>query len=185
LRRAVFIDRDGVVNRNVVRDGKLCAPRTLREFRLQPGVKQAITELRKAGFATVIVTNQPDIGDGFVGPEIVAQMHDRLHQALALDAIEMCPHSQNAGCPCRKPKPGMLTSAASRLAIDLSSSFMIGDRWSDIAAGRSAGCYTILVRRGPGDHQPTKPDAVVASMRAAIRKILILSAEGDRHEPIG
>jgi D-glycero-D-manno-heptose 1,7-bisphosphate phosphatase len=112
-----------------------------------------------------------------VAPEIVAQMHDRLRRTLALDAIEMCPHSQNADCPCRKPSPGMLTSAASRLGIDLSSSFMVGDRWSDIIAGRSVGCYTILVWRDSSE-QPTKPDAVVGSMRAAARTIFTLIGRG-------
>ena len=175
MRRAVFIDRDGVVCRNVLRDGKACAPRKLAEFRLLPGVKRAVGALKDAGFLTVIVTNQPDIGNGFIAPEIVAQMHDRMRRVLDLDAIETCPHGQAAACACRKPKSGMLVSAASRLAIDLPGSFMIGDRWSDIVAGHSVGCYTILVDRGYDRDGPVKPDAVVGSLPAGVRKIVTLN----------
>jgi D-glycero-D-manno-heptose 1,7-bisphosphate phosphatase len=172
MRGAVFLDRDGVVNRNVIRDGKPCAPRTLAQFRLLPGVKAATWALRDAGYPIVIVTNQPDIGNNFIAPAIVEAMHERLHAALAPAAIEICPHSQEDGCDCRKPKPGMLMRAAARLGIALEKSFMIGDRWSDVAAGHAVGCRTFLVGRGSPGELPVKPDAIVASMPAAARLIL-------------
>src|SRR4051812_28977346 len=111
MQGAVFLDRDGVVNRNIMRDGKPCAPRTLAQFRLLPGVKAATRALKDAGYPIVIVTNQPDIGNHFIAPEVVEAMHERLRAALAPAAIEICPHSQGAGCDCRKPKPGMLIRA--------------------------------------------------------------------------
>jgi D-glycero-D-manno-heptose 1,7-bisphosphate phosphatase len=187
MRRAVFIDRDGVINRNVPRDGKACAPRTLRDFRLLPGVERAVEQLRQAGFLIVIVTNQPDIGNGDVAPETVEAMHARLRARLAPDAIEMCPHGQDAGCDCRKPKPDMLRRAAKRLDIALPSSFMVGDRGSDILAGRTAGCYTVLVRRSANNAAAsTGPDAVVGSLPAAVRRILAMSAaNGSMNEPAG
>src|SRR5260221_11069889 len=175
MRRAVFLDRDGVVNRNIMRDGKPCAPRTLRDFRLLPAARQAVAALRDAGFLIFIVTNHADIGNGFIAADIVRQMHERLGRVLAPDAIEMCPDRQDEGCACRKPQPGMLTNAAERLGIDLASSIMIGDRWSDMVAGRSVGCYTILVQRTRVGKEHIDADAVVPSLRAAARRILLPS----------
>jgi len=172
MRDGVFLDRDGVVNRNVIRDGKHCAPRTIAQFRLLPGVKEATGALRQAGYLIVIVTNQPDIGNHFVATSVVDAMHERLQATLAPDAIEVCPHAQGAGCDCRKPKPGLLKRAASRLGIALDRSFMVGDRWSDVAAGHAAGCRTILVRRGYQEDFPVKPNIIVGSMPAAARAIL-------------
>jgi D-glycero-D-manno-heptose 1,7-bisphosphate phosphatase len=104
-------------------------------------------------------------------------MHARLRERLSPDAIEMCPHRQDAGCACRKPRPGLLVQAAERLGIDLAASFMVGDRGSDILAGRSAGCYTVLVRRDNQDENLATPDAVVGSLPAAVRAILKLSTK--------
>jgi D-glycero-D-manno-heptose 1,7-bisphosphate phosphatase len=174
LRPAVFLDRDGVINRNVRRDGRLLAPRSLADFRLLPGVATAIRALREAGFLIVVVTNQPDIGNGHVAAETVEAMHGKLWRVLAPDAIETCPHRQDEGCDCRKPQPGMLLRAAERLGIDLGRSFMVGDRGSDVVAGRTAGCYTLLVARGPVE---AAPDAIVGSLPAAVVKILDV---GDR-----
>jgi D-glycero-D-manno-heptose 1,7-bisphosphate phosphatase len=172
LKKAVFIDRDGVINRSEVRGGKPYSPRTLADFRLLPGVQAAVAALKKAGFLVVVVTNQPDIGNGFVSAEIVEAMHDRLRQKIVPDAIEVCPHRQDEGCPCRKPKPGMIKAAARRLAIDLSASIMIGDRWSDIVAGRAAGCYTVLIHRQYGEAVEVNPDETVKHLPAAVDAIL-------------
>jgi D-glycero-D-manno-heptose 1,7-bisphosphate phosphatase len=172
--RAVFLDRDGVVNRSVVRNGKPYAPQTLAQFHLLPGVKDAVRALRQAGYLIVVVTNQPDIGNHLVDRSVVETMHDRLRTVLAPDAIEVCPHSQDAGCECRKPKPGLLKRAASRLDIALERSFMVGDRWSDVAAGHAVGCYTLLVQRGYQEEIQVKPDTIVSSMPGAARAILAL-----------
>jgi D-glycero-D-manno-heptose 1,7-bisphosphate phosphatase len=169
---AVFLDRDGVINRSQVRDGKAYAPRTLAEFRLLPGVSDAVRALKRAGYLIVVATNQPDIGNGRVDPAVVEAMHAVLRHNLPIDAIAMCAHRQDENCPCRKPKAGMLTGAAADLGIDLPKSFMVGDRWSDIVAGRTAGCYTVFVNRGYRETLTIKPDAVVTSLPAAARLIL-------------
>jgi D-glycero-D-manno-heptose 1,7-bisphosphate phosphatase len=170
--RAVFLDRDGVLNRSEVRAGKAYAPRRLEEFRLLPGVPKSVRALKDAGYLIIVATNQPDIGNGKVAPEVVAAMHARLRQLLPVDEIAMCPHRQDENCPCRKPKAGMLTAAAQRFRIDLANSFMVGDRWSDIVAGRTAGCYTVFVNRGYREEMQIAPDATVSSLPAAARLIL-------------
>jgi D-glycero-D-manno-heptose 1,7-bisphosphate phosphatase len=147
-RRAVFLDRDGVVNANVVIGGRPVAPRRLEDFRLLPGAAAAIRRLRRAGFFVCIATNQPDIGNRLVNPSAVAAMHARLRRMVRLDALLMCPHRQDEGCSCRKPKPGLLLAAAKRHRLDLARSYMIGDRNSDVLAGVAAGCYTIFIHRG-------------------------------------
>jgi D-glycero-D-manno-heptose 1,7-bisphosphate phosphatase len=172
LSRAVFLDRDGVINRSEVRDGKAYAPRTLADFRLLPGVPAAVRALKQAGYLVIVATNQPDIGNGKVDAAVVDAMHERLRRVLPVDAIAVCPHRQDEKCPCRKPAAGMLTDAATHFRIDLTASFMVGDRWSDIVAGRTAGCYTVFVNRGYRETLTIKPDAVVTSLPAAARLIL-------------
>ena len=173
-KRAVFLDRDGVVTRCEVRNGKPYALRSLKGFRLLPGVRAAITKLKRAGFLVIIVTNQPDIGNGLVDPAVVAAMHSRLRSRLPLDAIEMCPHRQVDNCSCRKPKPGMLKVAARKWGIDLKKSFMIGDRWGDVVAGQAVGCYTIFIDRGYVEPQTAVPDNYATSLGSATRLILSL-----------
>ncbi len=175
-RAAVFLDRDGVLNRAEVREGKPYAPRRLRDFRLLPGTVAAVRGLREAGFLLVVVTNQPDIGNGHVAPRVVEAMHARLRRRLSPDAIEVCSHRQDDGCACRKPRPGLLRAAAERLGIDLARSFLVGDRWHDIVAGRAAGCYTVFVDRGYREPRPVEADAIVRSFPAAARRILTSAA---------
>ncbi|EWY42515.1 D-alpha,beta-D-heptose 1,7-bisphosphate phosphatase [Skermanella stibiiresistens SB22] len=181
---AVFLDRDGVLNRALVRDGKAFAPRRLQDFRLLPGSAAAVATLRRAGFPTIVVTNQPDIGNKLVDPAIVAAMNDRLRRRAPVDDILVCPHGQTEGCSCRKPKPGLLRDAAARHGIDLSISYMVGDRWSDVAAGRQAGCFTILIDRGYREGCPERPDAVVATLPAAVALILARSLKSEEVRPV-
>jgi D-glycero-D-manno-heptose 1,7-bisphosphate phosphatase len=169
---AVFLDRDGVLVRGEIRDGKLYAPRRLEDFRLLPGAAESVRALRDHGFLTIVVTNQPDIGNGFVAAETVEAMHAIMRRKLPLDAIEVCPHRQTDGCACRKPKAGLLLAAAERFSVDFSASFMVGDRCSDIVAGRSVGCYTLFVDRGYDRCTDVRPDAVVRSVRQAVGHIL-------------
>ena len=176
-RIAVFLDRDGVINRSEVRDGKPYAPRRMQDFRLLPGVVRAIHDLKKAGLLVIVVTNQPDIGNGIVEAALVDAMHDKLRQVSLIDDIMVCPHRQNAGCQCRKPSPGMLIEAAKKWKIDLKNSFMVGDRWGDIVAGERAGCYNILINRHYKEEKPqqTNPDNRAASLPGAARLILDLT----------
>lgn len=173
-RRAVFLDRDGVLTRALVRGGKPYAPRRLRDFRLLPGARATVGRLKAAGLAAIVVTNQPDIGNGFVARSAVERMHERLGANLPLDDIRVCPHRQRAGCACRKPKPGLLIEAARQHKICLAQSFLVGDRASDVLAGAAAGCYTVFIDRGYPETKRANfhPDAVARSLPGAMRLIL-------------
>lgn len=171
-RSAVFLDRDGVIVRAEVRDGKSYAPRTLKEFRLLPGARHAVQALHDRGYLVIVVTNQPDIGNGLVEASVVEAMHDIIRRKLPVDAIELCPHRQTDGCQCRKPKPGMLLTAGRRFGVDFPKSYMVGDRCSDVLAGAAAGCRTIFINRGYDRCSDHKPDAEVRSLPAAVRCIL-------------
>lgn len=144
-RKAVFLDRDGVINRSHVREGKPYAPRTLEEFQLLPGVVEATKKLSEAGFLLFVATNQPDIGNGLVDPEIVEQMHRQLLATLPITKIYTCPHRQNEGCECRKPKPGLILAGEKEYKIDIKKSYMVGDRYSDVQAAIAAGCVPIFI----------------------------------------
>jgi D-glycero-D-manno-heptose 1,7-bisphosphate phosphatase len=176
-RRAVFVDRDGVLNRSHVRNGKPYAPRTLREFRLLPGVARAVGELKDAGYLVIVVTNQPDVGRGLISAQTLEAMHARLRRMVAVDDILVCPHRQDEGCGCRKPKPGLLRRAIARWGIDPSGSVMIGDRWNDVVAGKKAGLYTAFVDRRYDEPMVERPDVTVRSLPHAVAKILTLNAE--------
>lgn len=171
-RRVVFLDRDGVLVRNVMRSGRAHAPRSLDEFRLLPGAAAAVWRLRRAGYMTVVVTNQPDIGKGLIDPRAVAAMHTGMRQKMPLDAIQICPHRRSDGCRCRKPKPGLLKSAQRRYFIDFTRSFMVGDRRSDVIAGAGVGCYTIFINRGYDACREIRPNHTVRSVQQAVRHIL-------------
>jgi D-glycero-D-manno-heptose 1,7-bisphosphate phosphatase len=168
---AVFIDRDGTINRAVVRAGKPYPPATAEEFELLPGAEGAIRALREAGFLVIIVTNQPDVANGTQRREVVEAMHERLRALGLCDDIKVCYHTAADGCDCRKPKPGMLIEAASDWQIDLGRSFMVGDRWRDVGAGKAAGCYTFLVESAYAEVLTESPDAVVGSLEEAGRII--------------
>lgn len=170
-RRCVFLDRDGVINASVERDGRLVAPTAVADFRILADVDVAIRSLREAGFLVIVVTNQPDVATGRVKRETVEAMHAILRDRLAVDDIEVCYHVDSDHCPCRKPKPGMLLDAARRYDIDLTKSYLVGDRWRDILAGDAAGCFTILVTGGD-DERPSNPGVVVNSLSRAAEFVL-------------
>jgi D-glycero-D-manno-heptose 1,7-bisphosphate phosphatase len=154
--RAVFLDRDGVLNQSIRVDGVPVPPRTIREFCLIDGVVDAVDRLRTAGFLLIVVTNQPDVARGRQTVAVIEAMHEKLRSELTIDDIVTCFHDDVDACGCRKPKPGMLASAIHRYGIDSSLSYMVGDQWRDVTAGRLAGCTTILV--GP-DWEAPLPDA--------------------------
>lgn len=172
MKKAVFLDRDGVISRSEVRDGRPYAPRRLEDFEILPEVPGALAQLREAGFLLIVVTNQPDVGNGFVEREIIEKMHEEMCQAVAVDDVRVCYASQKEGSPFRKPKPGMLLEAAEKWGIDLGQSFMVGDRWSDVEAGRAAGCQTILIQRNYTEKQAENPNFTAASLEEASKIIL-------------
>jgi len=165
MRRAVFLDRDGVINRATVRDGMPRPPASADEMEILPGVPEALERLRAAGYALVVVTNQPDVVRGATTQEVVDAIHARMRAELGLDDIRVCPHVDEDRCECRKPKPGLLLRAP---AYDMPKCAMVGDRWRDVEAGRAAGCgVTILVDHGYDEALPNEPDARVASLAEA------------------
>jgi D-glycero-D-manno-heptose 1,7-bisphosphate phosphatase len=170
--RAVFLDRDGVINRAFVRDGKPYPPATLEELEVLPGVPDALARLRNGGFRLVVVTNQPDVARGTQRAEVIEAMHARLLSELPLHEVRVCAHDDADACGCRKPNPGLLEAAARDGGIALAESFMVGDRWRDIEAGRRAGCTTIFIDRNYQERRPEGPDAIVASLPEAADRIL-------------
>jgi len=171
-RKAVFLDRDGVINESPVHGGKPYAPRLLSDFRLFPGVAEAVADLKNAGFIVIVVTNQPDVGHGLIEQGTLEAMHNKLRADVPVDEILVCPHRQDAGCDCRKPKPGLILDAMQRWKITAAGSYMVGDRWNDVVAGKAAGLYTIFLDRGYSEKLTTPPDLTVRSLREAASNIL-------------
>ncbi len=146
MKRAVFFDRDGTLNLLVPRaDGSWASPRSLAEFHLVPGAEAQVARVREAGFVVLVATNQPDLARGLLAPAMLEAMHHRLQSLAPLDGILVCPHDDADDCPCRKPRPGLLTQAAERWGLDLAASFMVGDSWKDMEAARAAGVKDILI----------------------------------------
>ena len=148
--RAVFLDRDGVLNELVVRDGHSVSPRREEEFVLRPEAGPAVRRLKALGLRLFVVTNQPDVARGLMTQGALDAMHARLRSALPLDDLGLCPPDDADGCGCRKPKDGLLRLLAERWDVDLARSFVVGDSWRDAGAGRAAGCRTVLVKSGAG-----------------------------------
>jgi D-glycero-D-manno-heptose 1,7-bisphosphate phosphatase len=172
LRRAVFLDRDGVINRAVVRDGKPYPPASLVELEILPGVHEALQKLRDANYLLVVVTNQPDVARGTTKREDVELMNTFLASQLPIDDFKTCYHDSRDKCSCRKPLPGALLEAAQDYDIDLSKSFMVGDRWRDVEAGAAAGCKTFFINYRYAEQKPGAPDFIVSSLLEAKKIIL-------------
>jgi D-glycero-D-manno-heptose 1,7-bisphosphate phosphatase len=172
-RAAVFLDRDGVLNRTTVRDGTPYPPMTMDEVEILPGVREALERLANAGLALIVVTNQPDVARGVQSRETVEQINAYIARQLPmLTAFYVCFHDNADGCNCRKPGPGMLMQAAADHRIDLSQSFMVGDRWSDIVAGAAVGCKTFLLDVPYSQCHRCTPTHVVADLTDAAERIL-------------
>jgi len=174
LRRAVFLDRDGVINRALERDNKPYPPANLTEFEILPGVAAACAKLKQAGFLLVVATNQPDVGRGTLQKETVEMIHTEMCRRLPIDRVEVCYHpgQGQSDCDCRKPKPGMLFHAARALNIDLKQSWMVGDRWRDVDCGHAAGCRTIFIDRDYAEELRQKPHFSAGNLAQAADIIL-------------
>jgi len=145
--KAIFLDRDGIINKVIIRDGKPCSPRKIEEFQLLPNIEECLKIFKEMGFLNIIFTSQPDISRGLLKIEDLKKMHKFIMETLPVDEIKLCPHDDKDNCNCRKPKPGLIIEAAKKWSIDLENSFVIGDTWKDIEAGKAAWCKTILIRR--------------------------------------
>ena len=171
-RKAVFLDRDGVLNRAVVKDGRPYPPASVEEVEILPGVTEALQRLKDAGFVLIVVSNQPDVGRGATPIATVEEINDYLARRMPIDRFMMCFHDSGDGCDCRKPRPGMLFTGAQEFDVDLASSYMVGDRWRDVEAGISAGCKTIFIDYGYNEKQPKSCDYKVSSFSDAVNIIL-------------
>ncbi|MEI6076238.1 MAG: HAD family hydrolase [Verrucomicrobiota bacterium] len=174
MRRAVFLDRDGVINRALERAGKPYPPTTLAEFEILPEVPAACAKLKAAGFWLIVATNQPDVGRGTLPQAVVEAIHTHMLSQLPIDRVEVCFHPGQglSDCSCRKPKPGMLLQAASQLGLDLTQSWMVGDRWRDVDCGHAAGCRTVFVDYGYSEDLKQKPDFSARNLGEAADIIL-------------
>ena len=176
--RAVFLDRDGVLNRALVRDGRPYPPASVEELEILPGAADAARRLRDAGFLLIGATNQPDVARGSQRRDVVEAMNQRLLAAMPIAEIRVC-YDDGDDCPRRKPNPGLLLEAADEHAIDLAASYMVGDRWRDVEAGRRAGCRTVFIDRRYRERRPDPPaDHDAADLADAADWILSDSQRG-------
>jgi D-glycero-D-manno-heptose 1,7-bisphosphate phosphatase len=147
LQRAVFLDRDGVINSVIFREGKPASPRLLSEFQFEYGIERPLERLKMAGLRLFVITNQPDIARGLIDRQTLNIINQQVMSRLSVEAIEVCPHDDRDDCRCRKPRPGMLIAIADRMGIELTESFVVGDSWRDVQAARAAGCAAIILDR--------------------------------------
>jgi D-glycero-D-manno-heptose 1,7-bisphosphate phosphatase len=176
--RAVFLDRDGVLNKAIVRGGKPYPPATLAQVEILPDAASALSRLKEAGYRLVVVTNQPDVARGDQRRDTVEAINALLASRLPINEFRICYHDDCDACGCRKPMPGLLLREP---AHDLGASIMIGDRWRDIEAGRLAGVRaTVLIERGYDEPCRVDPDVRVGSLAEATDWILRLETGGSR-----
>ena len=169
---AIFLDRDGVLNMPEIKNGRSYAPRTLEQFVFFKEAKEALLSLKRAGFLLFVVTNQPDVGHGLIDMTIMQQMHEQTFSELLIDDLEACYHRQDEDCLCRKPRAGMLKALIGRWKVDVSRSYMVGDRWSDVTAGKMAGCKTIFIDYKYDEKMMDQPDFVVKTLVQAVNIII-------------
>jgi D-glycero-D-manno-heptose 1,7-bisphosphate phosphatase len=182
--RAVFLDRDGVVIRALIRDGKPYPAENLDQVELSPGAEQMLSQLHLADYLLILITNQPDVARGSQSRATAEAINSYLCDRLHIDDCFVCYHDDRDGCDCRKPRPGLILRAAERYGIDLYKSFVIGDRWRDIDAGSAAGCRTVLIDHGYQEKGPANtPDARVSDLEDAVKWILI-QPEGSSRNPL-
>ncbi len=172
MNKAIFLDRDGVINKTIFRDGKPRAPYILEDFALFDGVEEAVALFKNAGFKIIIVTNQPDVSRGWVSQASVEMINNKVQEILHVDSIQVCYHDKADRCSCRKPEAGMLINGGKLFDIDFKSSYMIGDRYSDVEAGHRAGCKSILVGIGDEQGETLDPLKKVESLIEAAHWIL-------------
>ena len=168
MKKAVFLDRDGVVNKAFIRNGLPTPPISLNELEILPGVKESILRLKKLNYICLLVTNQPDVSRGKIEKKTVIEMNNFLKKEIKLDDIFVCFHDDEDGCICRKPKPGLLLQASKKWNVDLKKSFLVGDRWRDIQAGTKVGCTTIYLDYNYKDIKPKNPNFTTDTLLNAV-----------------
>ena len=177
-RIASFLDRDGVIAESRRHPGDPRPPESVEDVAIPGGVAEALGRLRRDGYLLVVITNQPDVARGVTTSATVDAINDYISEVLPIDAVYTCMHDGD-DCPCRKPRPGLILDAARDHDIDLLRSWVIGDRWVDIAAGRAAGVRTVLLEReyswSPTSQGPPppelRPDAAGTSLGECVAAI--------------
>ncbi len=172
MKSAVFLDRDGVINRSIIRHGRPYPPRTLNELLIYEDVARSVQVLRRYGFEVVIITNQPDVARGDIAIDVLNKINETIMEKTGIEHFYMCLHVDEDKCDCRKPKPGMLFAAERELNIDLKSSYLVGDRWRDIEAGKRANCTTFFIDHSYREKKPEEPFITVNSLEEAAGYIL-------------
>lgn len=183
MKRAVFLDRDGVISANTWRRDRWRAPINFKEFRILPDVPISISRLKAMGFLCVVVTNQPEVGSGEIPAHVLSKMHRLLRASIEIDDIFTCIHVRSENCRCRKPKPGLIQEASMKWNIDMARSYMIGDRFSDIEAAKASGCEPILIiseATGKDDAEPKDKIFLATSLSKAVNLIKYLEKGGLR-----
>jgi D-glycero-D-manno-heptose 1,7-bisphosphate phosphatase len=184
-RKAIFLDRDGVLNHAIVKNGLPFAPMSVDELTIPEDVESALQMLKAAGFLLIVVTNQPDVARGKNTKQAVEEINKKLQERLPLDEFFVCYHDNADHCHCRKPLPGLLTDAAEKHSIDMTQSFMVGDRWKDVEAGQAAGCKTILIDNEYLEQNPNRPaDFIVKTLTDAALIITSLRKNDDNDKGI-
>jgi D-glycero-D-manno-heptose 1,7-bisphosphate phosphatase len=169
---AIFLDRDGVLNRPVIREGRSYPPARIEDVEIYPGLREQLQHLKDRGFVLIVVTNQPDVARGTTSKETVEGINGLIARELpAIDRFMVCYHDNGDGCDCRKPQPGMLLAGAREFNVDLRRSYMVGDRRSDVEAGIAAGSSTIFIDRAYSEPPPTLYDHRVSSTHEALKII--------------
>ncbi|MCS6864131.1 MAG: HAD family hydrolase [Gemmataceae bacterium] len=182
-RRVVFLDRDGVINRAFPEGKTTRPPRCLDELELLPGVPDALHRLHTAGYGLIVVTNQPDVARGTLAQSTVEAIHAQLVTQLPILDIFTCFHDSSDRCRCRKPQPGLLLAAAAQWDVNLSEAFLIGDRWSDIAAAQAAGCRGVLIETPFSHAERCTPDHRASTITEAVDWILAHQQTAIRWQP--
>ena len=171
MRKAIFLDRDGVINKIFIKNNYPFSPTLFDMLEIFPGVKESILRLKKLNFVCLVVTNQPDVSRGKIEKKTIIKMNNYLKDEIKLDDIFVCYHDDHDKCKCRKPKPGLLLDASKKWDINLKKSYMIGDRWRDIEAGKSVGCKTIFIDYDYKETKPKNPDFTTDSLLNAVHLI--------------
>ena len=177
MRKAIFLDRDGVINKIFIKNGLPYSPPTFDLLEILPGVKESILRLKKLNFLCLVVTNQPDVSREKIEKKTVIKMNNYLKDEIKLDDFFVCYHDDHDNCKCRKPKSGLLLQASKKWHVDLKKSYMIGDRWKDIEAGKSAGCKTIFIECNYKEAKTKNPNFTTDSL---LNSVYIIEKLQDR-----
>ena len=169
--KAFFFDRDGILNKSILKKNKPYSPRNLRELRLNLELVEFIKKLKKKNFKIIVITNQPDIKSGKLNKYTLKVINLIIKKKFCIDDIFICIHGKNENCHCRKPKPGMIIKASEKWNINLKKSFFVGDRWKDMQAGEIMGCKTIFIDYDYNETQPKSYSYKFKTIGLMIKKI--------------